>query len=88
MIVQVGANTRFVEHDRNRELRQLRGWTYSGKHHDVRRADSAGSKDHLAAASRITQLAVLPPAHAGRALAAQLQSFNKTAGFELKILPM
>src|SRR5262249_26469977 len=52
------------------------------------RTDSARCEDHFSAAMCAAQVAVLPPAHAGRALAIQFQTLDQTAGFKLEVLPV
>ena len=88
MILQVLADARLVEHERNAELGKLRGRTDAGQQQRLRRADRARRQDHLAAAARDSLLAVLPPAHAGGALAVELEAFDQAAGLEPQILPV
>ena len=52
MILQIGADARPVEHDRNAVLAQMRGRPDAGQQQDLRRADRAGGEDDFAAAAR------------------------------------
>src|ERR1700675_3689308 len=54
----------------------------------MRRAYRAGRQNHLAATTCTAQLAVLTPAYAVRALAAQFQPLHKTASFKLQVFPV
>src|ERR1700741_4016961 len=52
----------------------------------MRRADGPSCEDHLSAATCAAQFAVLPPAHAGRALAVQFQALHEAFRFEPQVL--
>ena len=51
------------------------------------RADRAGREDHLAATARRSAFAVLPPAHAGGALAVEHDAFHQALGFQPQVRP-
>ena len=85
MILQIGADAGPVEHDRNAVLAQMLRRPDAGEQQDLRRADRAGGENDFAAAARHARRAVLPPAHAGGALAVEHQAFDQAAGFEPQI---
>ena len=85
VILQVGADAGPVGDDVDAVLAQLRGRPDAGQQQELRRADRAGGENDFAAAARAARRAVLPPAHAGRALAVEDDAFGETAGFEPQI---
>src|SRR4249919_3757775 len=58
------------------------------KHHDVRGADRAGSKNDLTAATGTAQLTTLSPTHPRGALSVQFKSLDEAARFEAKVGPV
>ena len=85
MVLQVLADARLVQHDRNSELRELRGGPDARQQQRLDRSDRARRQDHLAAAARDLDLAVLPIAHADRAPAVELDALDHAAGFEPEV---
>src|SRR5262249_20606190 len=85
MILQVLADASPVERDRDAETRELAERTDAGEFQHLDRADRAGGEDHLAAAARRARRAVLPPAHAGGALALEHHVFPPAAGLEPQV---
>ena len=85
MILQIGADSRPVEHDGNAELLQLLRRADTGQHHDLRRADRAGGEDDFTATARRPRLSALRPAHAGGAPAVEHDTFDQAAGLEPQV---
>src|SRR5262249_40082875 len=54
----------------------------------LRRSERAGGEDHFAATARAATHAVLPPAHAGRALAVEIDTFHQATGLEPQVSPL
>ena len=85
MILQVGADARPVEHDRDAVLLQLLRRADAGQQHDLRRADRAGGENDFAAAARRARLRRPAPAHAGGAPAVEHDAFDQAAGLEPQV---
>src|SRR5580700_9145248 len=88
MVMQVLADARPVQCDRQTEVPHVRGRTDPGKEQELRRADRARGEDNLALAACASRCAALSPAHADRALALEHDVLDQTTGLEPEVLPM
>src|SRR4051812_36329574 len=85
MVLQVFADARLVENDRDSELLKLGGRAYARDQQRLGRPDGAGRQDHLTLAARDLELAVLSIAHADRALAIENNLVGQAAGLEPEV---
>src|SRR5262249_35305000 len=88
MILQILAHPRLIEYTRQAELAQLRPRTHAGQKQQLRRSKRASCENHFAAGARTATCTVLPPAHAGRALAVEIDAFHQATGLEPQVSPL
>src|SRR5262249_9173506 len=88
VILQIFADSRFVQHYRYVEVLQLRRRPHTGQKQQLRRADRSGAENHGTAALRPARLAVLPPDDAAGPFAVEPDALDQTPGLEPQIFPM
>src|SRR4051794_5252972 len=88
MILQIVADARPVEFDRDAELEQIPARADPGEEQELCRADRAGRQNDFAPAAGTARSAILAPAHAGRAPVDHVDAFDQASGFEPQVLPV
>src|SRR5262249_35459814 len=83
-VLQVFADARPVEHDRNAVLAQLGGRADAGQQQQVGRSDAAGRENDVVSA-RPTQRLLLPPPHPDSMATVELDALRMATNFEAQI---